>query len=575
MYSFYREALRNAPFYGASLNSDVQSAISLIKEVKEKIKIIRLYFLTNGIVDSSSSLNFSENIENGIVVEYTMWDIARFNRINSLNTGDCSIEIDFLLNYKTKIQCLRVEDENPKVDAYFAIMPGNILAKIYNQYKQTLMEGNVRLYLQKGNKVNRQISKTIKERPEMFFSFNNGISATAKRIEFGSGGSKTAPFISKIADLQIVNGGQTTATIAAMQECDLSKVFVPMKISVIKDLDEYSSIVKDISTSANSQSAIKRSDFLSGDEFLQKLEDISRQEIEPRSRTKWYFERKRGQYKNDQSNKIGYEKTLFNATYPKSQVLDKSEVARLATLWDMKPYVACKSKEIVTMTYFSCLSKGNDSINFDSKYYRNIVSLHILFNKINAYVKSNYVRLYSTYNQRITYYVISSISYLTGGGFDLNYIWTNQKVQGGLIAEIKPLVGLVYAHLFSDFRPNYLKDTNCWENLIVKLDDMALLKKALVELSDKSEETEKLKATVYNEESIIEQAFAIPDSMWRAIAKWGQKTGKLSMAERLRALNYADRRKAQERFKTAVIAQNALKLEKKAKDLGFPMDIVW
>lgn len=317
--NFYREALRNVPFFGAEVSKDAKNAIALIKEVRNNIRRVRLFFLTNGIVEPSPILNFSEENEyEHIFMEYSTWDLSRVYRMNAINSGSEAIEIDFQLNYKTKIQCLRVEDENPKVDAYFAIMPGNILAKIYEQYKQTLLEGNVRLFLQKTNKVNRQICKTIKERPEMFFSFNNGISATAKNIEFGSGGSKTAPYITKITDLQIVNGGQTTASIASMQDCDLSKVFVPMKISVIKDEQDYSEIVKEISTSANSQTAIKRSDFLSGDEFLKGLENISRTETEPTTQTRWYFERKRGQYRNEASNLFGYEKTIFNSTYPKT-----------------------------------------------------------------------------------------------------------------------------------------------------------------------------------------------------------------------------------------------------------------
>lgn len=331
--NFYREALRNIPFFGAEVSEDAKNAIALIKEVRNNIQRVRLFFLTNGIVDPSPILNFSEENEyEHIFMEYSTWDISRVYRMNAINSGSEAIEIDFQLNYKTKIQCLRVEDENPKVDAYFAIMPGNILAKIYEQYKQTLLEGNVRLFLQKTNKVNRQICKTIKERPEMFFSFNNGISATAKHVEFGSGGSKAAPYITKITDLQIVNGGQTTASIASMQECDLSRVFVPMKISVIKDEQDYSEIVKEISTSANSQTAIKRSDFLSGDEFLKDLERVSRTETEPTTQTRWYFERKRGQYRNEVSNLFGYDKTLFNSTYPKAQILEKADVAKCALL---------------------------------------------------------------------------------------------------------------------------------------------------------------------------------------------------------------------------------------------------
>lgn len=377
--NFYREALRNVPFFGAEVSKDAKNAIALIKEVRNNIRRVRLFFLTNGIVEPSPILNFSEENEyEHIFMEYSTWDLSRVYRMNAINSGSEAIEIDFQLNYKTKIQCLRVEDENPKVDAYFAIMPGNILAKIYEQYKQTLLEGNVRLFLQKTNKVNRQICKTIKERPEMFFSFNNGISATAKNIEFGSGGSKTAPYITKITDLQIVNGGQTTASIASMQDCDLSKVFVPMKISVIKDEQDYSEIVKEISTSANSQTAIKRSDFLSGDEFLKGLENISRTETEPTTQTRWYFERKRGQYRNEASNLFGYEKTIFNSTYPKTQVLGKADVAKYALLWDMRPYQACKSKEIVAVTYFSGLREDTE-VKIDGEYYRNIVSLYLLY----------------------------------------------------------------------------------------------------------------------------------------------------------------------------------------------------
>lgn len=399
--NFYREALRNIPFFGAEVSEDAKNAIALIKEVRNNIQRVRLFFLTNGIVDPSPILNFSEENEyEHIFMEYSTWDLSRVYRMNAINSGSEAIEIDFRLNYNTKIQCLRVEDENPKVDAYFAIMPGSILAKIYEQYKQTLLEGNVRLFLQKTNKVNRQICKTIKERPEMFFSFNNGISATAKHVEFGSGGSKAAPYITKIIDLQIVNGGQTTASIASMQECDLSRVFVPMKISVIKDEQDYSEIVKEISTSANSQTAIKRSDFLSGDEFLKDLERVSRTETEPTTQTRWYFERKRGQYRNEVSNLFGYDKTIFNSTYPKAQVLGKADVAKYALLWDMRPYQACKSKEIVAVTYFSGLREDTE-VKIDGKYYRNIVSLYLLYSYVNNYVKESFRNLFGTYSNRI------------------------------------------------------------------------------------------------------------------------------------------------------------------------------
>lgn len=564
--NFYREALRNIPFFGAEVSEDAKNAIALIKEVRNNIQRVRLFFLTNGIVDPSPILNFSEENEyEHIFMEYSTWDLSRVYRMNAINSGSEAIEIDFQLNYKTKIQCLRVEDENPKVDAYFAIMPGNILAKIYEQYKQTLLEGNVRLFLQKTNKVNRQICKTIKERPEMFFSFNNGISATAKHVEFGSGGSKAAPYITKITDLQIVNGGQTTASIASMQECDLSRVFVPMKISVIKDEQDYSEIVKEISTSANSQTAIKRSDFLSGDEFLKDLERVSRTETEPTTQTRWYFERKRGQYRNEVSNLFGYDKTIFNSTYPKAQVLGKADVAKYALLWDMRPYQACKSKEIVAVTYFSGLREDTE-VKIDGKYYRNIVSLYLLYSYVNNYVKESFGNLFGTYSNRITNYVISSIAYLTDKKFNLDYIWKNKQVKSGLKTVIKQLATLINDHLFADFKPQYPKEEICWTELKIKLDDLEDVRFKLMSFSEKASA---ISSDLEKKDELIEQAFSIPAPLWNAIAEWGKQTGKLTMVERMRALGYADKRRSLIKLKTHEMAEKAIELEQKARMLGF------
>ena len=564
--NFYREALRNIPFFGAEVSEDAKNAIALIKEVRNNIQRVRLFFLTNGIVDPSPILNFSEENEyEHIFMEYSTWDLSRVYRMNAINSGSEAIEIDFRLNYNTKIHCLRVEDENPKVDAYFAIMPGSILAKIYEQYKQTLLEGNVRLFLQKTNKVNRQICKTIKERPEMFFSFNNGISATAKHVEFGSGGSKAAPYITKITDLQIVNGGQTTASIASMQECDLSRVFVPMKISVIKDEQDYSEIVKEISTSANSQTAIKRSDFLSGDEFLKGLENISRTETEPTTQTRWYFERKRGQYRNEASNLFGYEKTIFNSTYPKTQVLGKADVAKYALLCDMRPYQACKSKEIVAVTYFSGLREDTE-VKIDGEYYRNIVSLYLLYSYVNNYVKESFRNLYGTYSNRITNYIISSIAYLTNKEFNLAYIWKNKKVKSGLKSVIKQLATVINDHLFADFKPQYPKEEICWTELKVKLDELKDIKFQLLTFSEKASATI---SEIEEKDELIEQVFSIPAPLWSAIAEWGKQTGKLTMVERMRALGYADKRRSLIKLKTHEMAEKAIELEQKARMLGF------
>ena len=151
-----------------------------------------------------------------------------------------------------------------------------------------MLEKNVRTFLRNKSKVNRKIAETLKKCPTKFFAYNNGISATAKSVEFGKSGSMKAPMLKRITDLQIVNGGQTTASIAllAKEGVDISKVFVPMKINVVRDEEHYKETIKAISVCANSQTPIKESDFESGDEMLKELEKISRSEATPKTEKK-------------------------------------------------------------------------------------------------------------------------------------------------------------------------------------------------------------------------------------------------------------------------------------------------
>lgn len=184
----------------------------------------------------------------------------------------------------------------------------------------------------------------------MFFSFNNGISSTANDIEIVKEGS--THFIKKLTNWQIVNGGQTTGTIASVyneSKANLENVFVPMKISVIKDKEHGKEIIDKISRSANSQTAIKNSDFSANDPFLVDFEYFSRNEWIPNKNSKpehkWYFERTRGQYLDELSQRSGTTAKIFRKEYPKNMKLTKTDIAIYEECWNGKPYVACKGGE--------------------------------------------------------------------------------------------------------------------------------------------------------------------------------------------------------------------------------------
>lgn len=248
-----------------------------------------------------------------------------------------------------------MSDENPFVDAYMAVISGVTLAKIYKKYQQVLLEKNVRTFLQFKGKVNKGIRKTLREEPDMFFSYNNGISSTATEIETKK--SEGTLYITKLYDWQIVNGGQTTASIAASlndMDVDLSKVFVPVKISVIRNADDSDMIVKAISTTANSQTSIKNSDFSANDPYLIDLEKFSRSEWVPndsnRPYCKWYFERTRGQYIDQLAQLNGYNEKSFKIEYPKSQKITKTDIAKYEASWNLHPYNVCQGAEKIMLS---------------------------------------------------------------------------------------------------------------------------------------------------------------------------------------------------------------------------------
>ena len=91
-------------------------------------------------------------------------------------------------------------------------MPGETLAKIYEKFGNRLLEKNVRVFLQARKKsVNDGIKTTIENEPGMFFCYNNGLTATACNIKKSLTNHGIA--IDIIDDFQVVNGGQTTASI--------------------------------------------------------------------------------------------------------------------------------------------------------------------------------------------------------------------------------------------------------------------------------------------------------------------------------------------------------------------------
>lgn len=573
---FYDQCLKRKSSFDGKENefsSEVQDAISTIRESKGKVNVVRFYLLTDGAVSSTEEIITPAKDEEGFICEYHIWDIAKMYREDQIKQGNDKIEIDFENDIKyfihnkdsktnpyaaPKIQCLKVEDDNPYVDNYLAIIPGEVLAKIYNEYRTLLLEKNVRAFLRNKSKVNQRIMSTIKNKPEMFFSYNNGISTTASDVELKKDGR--IQYITKLKDWQIVNGGQTTASIACATNCDLSKVFVQMKVCVVhKENADYTETVKSISQCANSQTAIKLSDFSSGDEYLVKLEKLSMEEVAPVSNTKWFFERMRGQYSDKRNTLNRIEENKFKEEYPKKQMLTKIDIARVMVIWEQRPHIACNSREKCFTSYMSSLKKNQTEIN--SAYWHKIVALNILHKDIEECFEKRCGQ--KGFKSRTTAYTMSAISYLTHQELDLNNIWKNEKVQPQLEEIIERLIVKINYLLDQDNSRSFTKNVKCWEDIKAGIEDFSIPTSLL---SSKNNDIED-----YTEEdrNIISQANAITAEWWKAMLEWEKEEKILSRLEKIQASNYINKIENGRYIKTKNNALKAIALKDKVESWGF------
>jgi hypothetical protein len=556
--------LRNAD--GAIINCDAPDVMELVRAIKGKINQLRIFFLTDGITDPSAVPATVESEEGDYIIEYNVWDIQRVYQQHNIRAGREKVEIDFLENYNTELQCLKVNDTNPFVNAYLAIIPGVVLAKIYKQYQQVLLEKNVRTFLQFKGRVNKDIRKTLRERPDMFFSYNNGISTTASEIELKSVDGQL--LITRIYDWQIVNGGQTTASLAAVlndKTVDLSKVFVSMKISVIRDKEHINEIVASISNTANSQTAIRRSDFSANDAYLIEIEKYSRSEWVPngsnKSIYKWYFERTRGQYLDQLAQLNGVNEREFKLEYPKSQKFTKTDVAKYEASWSQKPYDVCLGAEKNYDIFVAETRRAKTIVT--STYYKKLIAKAILFKTIDSIIRSKDL---GGFKSNMVAYVMSSISLLSDSSLDLLYIWEHQKVQDEVVNKIEALIPIIWDHLMEASDANtWSKKSSCWDELLPKLAGIDKFNDALIETNVVGIDS----LLSASDQEIFNKAESYSSQFWFSLAKWAAANKMLAPTDRKLAYNYGSIRSKGKPFSSLKQAKNALKVAELAKEKGF------
>lgn len=314
---------------------------------------VRIFVLTNNLLGIRVQGIEERRTKHGVLLQFHVWDLDRFYRTSTGGYAREPIEIDFVRDFNGPLPCLPMPVGNDDYQSYLAILPGDVLADIYEKYGARLLEQNVRSFLQFGGKTNKGIRDTIKEVPHRFLAYNNGLAATASEVEMATlpeGGKG----IASIQALQIVNGGQTTASIFQTRrelnnkdkDADpLAQVFVQMKLTVLRHPEEMAVMVPLISRFANTQNGISPADLSANSEFNVELERVSRTTTAPAPAgtqvlTRWFYERARGQYKVELARRITKaSRTAFERENPKMQVLTKESVAKFDLTWDGWPHI--------------------------------------------------------------------------------------------------------------------------------------------------------------------------------------------------------------------------------------------
>lgn len=377
------------------------------------------------------------------------------------------------------IPCIKAEIETDQYESYLAIVPGTFLANIYKKYSSTLLESNVRSFLKFNGAVNKGIRGTILNEKSRFFTYNNGISTTAKSVTVVSD-PVYGNLITEFNDLQIINGGQTTATLAATNiknNADLSGVYVQMKLTVLKDSDP--DLIRNIAKYANSQNKVKTADLNSSHPFYVRMEDFSRKIYAPLAsgslvQQLWFFERVRGQYEQPLMHMTKAQAKNYKLARPKNMKFTLTDLAKYMNAANMLPHYVSWGGEVNAAHFHNGMEKQWEKNNtiYNELFYKELIGKKILFAKIEKTISDQqWYQENRAYRPQIVAYTFSKLV-LSAKEIhkEINYrqIWDLQRVSDEFECDIAKIGKIVFEQINNPNRSTanietYCKKQECWD----------------------------------------------------------------------------------------------------------------
>ncbi|MDZ5698641.1 AIPR family protein [Chelativorans sp. M5D2P16] len=508
-------------------NTDASDLARRIEAEAATLSTIRIVLLTDSVLGGTLPPSGEWK---GRTVEYDAYDVVRLQRVLGEGETRADISVDLVALTGEAVPCLHVPSDHGGYEAYLAVLPGRALSQIYERYGVRLLELNVRAFLGlRGRKsVNSELRRTIMEQPSMFLAFNNGIVATADGIELDEANGR--PAIRSLQGLQIVNGGQTTASLhraRRKESITLDHVAVPVKIIKVGGAD-LSEMVASISRAANRQNTVQLADFSANDPFHQQLETLANNTWLDDGKGRWFYERTRGSYLAAEQ-KASYRKTehrSFRLQTPKQRRINKLDVARYLSAWSGLPHRVCLGGQ-KNFQHFMQRLKDEPPPPSDTTWFKRIIAIAILYRAVERTVRA---MKFPAYGAQIIAYLVAAISHRTGGRVDFDRIWAHQVITPELENLVKswaPAIDAALRESAGQRNPSeWFKKEECWTLLRERLPALSdPLPAELSYVAENGNRSETAPAVSVEDYDRIARCMEINGATWLEIAELGQRAG--------------------------------------------------
>ena len=530
--SFFQKCTKGL-YNQIEISNEAYDLAKLIYECREEIRNIKFVLITDGTAPRRPSE--TEEL-NGIEVSRTVWDLER--TCHFYRTGEREqISVDFTEYCDGPLICAAKDDAEGLYTTYLAFLPGTVLADMYSTWGIKMLDMNVRVFLSARGNVNKGISRTLRDEPEMFCAYNNGITVFAREVALTPDGNG----LLSARDFQIVNGGQTTASLYHTRKkykADLSSVSVQMKLTVIHKEEMISQLVPLISQYSNTQNKVQTADLAANKAPHPEIQAVSKSILAPdptggSQQTHWFYERARGSYEEfrNLTATTTVQKKHFENLNPKDQKFDKIKFGKIWNSCLRLPFTVSlgAQKNFARFNEWLREQTEDDWVPF----FKKTVALLILWNEMVRMARRN---KFQGYHHNIVAYTLSWFFQLTESRIDLEKIWKNQSASDSIFTTLDSMSHIVNEHIRNtDLNvTEYCKKKDCWEKLLTKPFPLPEL---IREEYISSGQPRNYSADVSSEKEAIDFCEGKGSQAWYALSAWLKERDFLTAKARSQCYN--------------------------------------